>query len=139
MFRKKRRAGELIPSDKIDTIIGKGTQFTGDITTAGILQIQGNMEGNITSSSDVIVTESSTIKGDITGINMVITGTQIGNTDLQGRLEIGSSGKVSGDIHVCSLVIEEGGILEGRCEMRTKAQSKLFHKQKETQPVSNPT
>lgn len=141
MFGKKRSVGKVTASEKVDTIIGKDTQFQGNITTTGILQIQGQVEGNIKSSSDIIVAETSVVKGDISGVNVVITGTHIGNSDLQGRLEISSTGKVSGDIRVGSIVIEEGGVLDGKCEMHT-TQDKNHQKptkQKESKAISNPT
>lgn len=132
MFGKKRSVGNVATNDKIDTIIGKDTQLKGDIVTTGILQIQGQVEGNVKSSSEIIIAENAQVKGDLTAVNAVITGTHIGNINLNGRLEIGSSGKVIGDIKVGSLVIEEGGALDGNCEMLVEQQDAKSKNQKTT-------
>lgn len=122
MFGKKTEDGS-INVDKVDTLLGKGTEFNGKIKANGILRIEGQAEGEIESSGDVIITEGSTVKANISARNAMIAGEYIGNIFLDGKLEIRATGKVIGDIKVASLVVEDGGLLEGKCEMQKKGQN----------------
>ena len=46
-----------------------------------------------------------------------ISGTVRGNIQAKKRVQIAAGGKVFADLDTTSLVIEDGGILEGRCAM----------------------
>ncbi|MDI3480838.1 MAG: hypothetical protein PWQ97_493 [Tepidanaerobacteraceae bacterium] len=125
MFGKKTE-GIAVSADKVDTILGSGTEFVGKIRAAGILRIEGKVEGEIESTGDVIITESGSVKADIKARNAVIAGSFNGNAELEGKMEIRATGKVIGDIKVASIVIEDGGLLEGRCEMQNISQERNF-------------
>lgn len=117
MFGKKTD-GISVGTDKVDTIFGSSTEFIGKIKAAGILRIEGKVEGEIESTGDVIITESGMVKADIKARHAVIAGSFNGNASLEGKMEIRATGKVIGDIKVAGIVIEDGGLLEGKCEMQ---------------------
>ncbi|MCR4430295.1 MAG: polymer-forming cytoskeletal protein [Tepidanaerobacteraceae bacterium] len=123
MFSKKTD-GIAVSAEKVDTIFGSGTEFIGKIKAAGILRIEGKVEGEIESTGDVIITESGTVKADIKARHAVIAGSFNGNAALEGKMEIKATGKVIGDIKVASIIIEDGGLLEGRCEMQNLSQER---------------
>lgn len=119
MFKRKEE-GILINIDKIDTVLGKEAEFCGKVKAAGILRIEGKFEGEIESSGDLILSETSTVNAKIKAKNAIIAGSQYGNVNLEGKLEIKNTGKIFGDIKVNSITIEEGGVLEGKCSMDNK-------------------
>ncbi|MDK2877716.1 MAG: hypothetical protein PWR06_432 [Thermoanaerobacteraceae bacterium] len=136
MFGKKTE-GVSMSMDKVDTILGAGTEFDGKIKAAGILRIEGKVEGEIESTGDVIITESGVVNADIKARHAVIAGAYSGNVSLEGKMEIRATGKVMGDIKVASLVIEDGGLLEGKCEMQNKAFDKSLKLVKNEQKAVN--
>lgn len=105
--------------DKVDTIVGAGTVFIGDIDIKGTLRIDGRCEGKITSSGDVIVGENGHIVSAVQARNLQVAGTIKGTVKSSGLLEIMPTGKVYGDIEVGKVMIADGAIFEGQCRMHT--------------------
>jgi cytoskeletal protein CcmA (bactofilin family) len=97
--------------------IAEDTTIKGTIATASSLTIAGAIEGDINAGGEVQVLAEATVRGDISGPSIIISGRVEGNINASGRLLITSTGHVLGDICVRSLLIEEGGTLQGQCAM----------------------
>ncbi len=123
LFSNKREdeAVSIMPTgnERVDTIIGKGTEINGNIKAEGLIRIDGRFEGGLESSGDVIVGEGGLVKAEVKGRHLTIAGEVNGNIYLSGRLELTSTGKLLGDISVDTIVIRDGGLFKGQCEMRT--------------------
>ncbi|NLG86390.1 MAG: polymer-forming cytoskeletal protein [Firmicutes bacterium] len=104
--------------DRVDTIIGQGTEFKGTIKGAGTIRVDGAVEGEVAVNGDLIVSESGYLKANVCGRHATIAGKIEGDIDLSGRLEITPTGKIFGQITVASLSVTEGGFLSGNCVMR---------------------
>lgn len=130
MFGKKDEV-VIQTTDKVNTIIGDDAEFSGSIKAKGILRIEGRLDGQIESSGDVIITEKGTVDADIEACNAIIAGSYRGNICLEGKLEIKSTGKVSGEIKVAGIVIEDGGLFDGNCEMNQSKKSGLSNAERE--------
>lgn len=115
MFRKKEELNTV--KEMVETILGKGAEFHGKIKSTGALKIDGIMEGEIEGESDVIISEGAYVTAQIRANNAIIAGEYQGDIFLKGKLYIKSTGKVSGDIKVYGIVIEEGAEFNGKCEM----------------------
>lgn len=111
MFGKKREVSGL--SDRVDTVIGTETSFTGTLRASGSIRIDGQVNGEIVSKGDVIVGESGRVEATVEGRNIVVAGTIHGNVGASGRLEIAATGKLYGDLSASSLVIDEGAVFHG--------------------------
>jgi len=92
----------------VETILGKGTRITGDISTNGSLRIEGQVEGKIKADGDLFVGESGSVKNQIDARNVIIAGKVESNVIAQEKLEILPSGNLRGDIKTNVLKIEEG-------------------------------
>lgn len=114
MFGSKRNAGS---SEEVETIVGKDTQFTGSIHAKGSVRIDGALEGEIVSSATTIVGQAGNVSAQITAVNATIAGTVHGNVDIAERLELLPTAKLYGDIKVGALIIGEGAVFKGACEM----------------------
>lgn len=119
MFRKKR-----IDTGKIDTLIGKDTEFQGTLNAKGTVRIDGKFEGDIKAEGNIIVGETGQVSAEIKARNLSLSGQIKGNVTLQEKLEICSSGKLSGDINVGLLVVEEGAFYQGKSTMTPRAGKK---------------
>lgn len=109
--------------DGIDTIIGPGTKFEGNIEAIGIVRVDGEFNGDIVTKGDVIVGDKGKVDGNISARNMVVSGNSSANINCYEKLEIRSQGHVNGDITVKSIIIEENAIFNGKCTMRSKKET----------------
>ncbi len=112
-------APPLVVDGKVDTIIGKETEFKGTLTSNGLIRIDGKVEGEIIHKGDVAIGEAGNITANIKARNVTVAGTVSGNVEATGKLELLPSAKVYGDIAVGSLVIGEGAVFKGTSEMRS--------------------
>ncbi len=101
----------------VDTFLGAGSDFKGQIYTKGTVRIDGKIEGNVTSEEGVIIGDKGQVKGNISGKTVVISGKVTGNATASKRLEISPTGQLLGDIRTPRLAIAEGVIFKGNCDM----------------------
>jgi cytoskeletal protein CcmA (bactofilin family) len=115
MFGKKE---VFTTSEKVDTIIGRDTKFKGSLQASGTLRIDGYLEGDIVTQGDIFVGEGGVVKATVKARNCTIAGEVHGDICTEQKLEIAPSGKIYGNIQTANLVIGEGAIFRGACEMR---------------------
>jgi cytoskeletal protein CcmA (bactofilin family) len=97
--------------------IGKGVRLEGTFEASGVFRIDAEVKGNLLSSHSLILGENARVEGQIEGNHVVISGKFDGIIIVKGRVEIHAKGVVTGEIHTPCLVIEPGGIFDGRCHM----------------------
>lgn len=118
MLDKRRPLDE----HNVATIIGPGTKIKGDVISKGTVRVEGEVEGKIECEDTVVIHESGTVKADIAGGQVIISGTVEGNTTATERLEITNQAKVVGNITAPRISIAEGVIFEGQCTMKAPGQ-----------------
>lgn len=109
----------------ISTVFNKNTEFYGDLTFKKSLQINGKFEGEITSGSYLVIGEEAVVKANIKADTVIIKGTVHGNVEAVTRLEIHTNGKLYGNIRTKKLMISDGVVFEGKCEMIKPYEKKL--------------
>jgi len=116
MFSSKQRSDQ---SQAIHTLLGKGTLWKGEVH-AGLnsLRIEGSVEGSIQSEGEVTIAPTGNVKGTIEAKHLIVTGRIQGTFKIKECLEIHGTGYVEGDVEVGSLVVDEGGTLQGNCARR---------------------
>jgi len=105
------------------TVMGEKTRYVGKIDTDEPLLVQGPVEGEIKSSSEVEVGETGVVKATISARSIVISGQVIGDCTATDKLEIRASGKLSGSIHAARIVISEGAEFKGTSQMAASHRS----------------
>lgn len=115
MFKKNE--GPVVVGGKIDNVLGPNTSLQGNMKSDGNVRIDGVFEGTIETAGNVIIGPAARVMADIIANAVQVWGAVRGNVTAQGRLEILPSGRVWGDIHVASLLIDEGGVFRGQCTM----------------------
>ncbi|MDY6825864.1 MAG: polymer-forming cytoskeletal protein [Bacillota bacterium] len=119
-----------LSSDKVNTVIGKGTSFQGTMVGNGLIRIDGEAKGDITNKGDVIIGESGTVAVDLKARNVTIAGHFEGSIEAEGRLELKKTSTAVGKFKVNGLLIEEGAIISGGMEMTLKDKdNKVLHNQ----------
>ena len=106
-----------INSETIETIISAQTRFVGSVNTEKPIRIDGYFEGEIVSTSDVIISECGKFKGSIKCRIMNLVGTGEGTLVCSELLDVTETGKFVVDITTNDLVTVKGSKLSGTCQV----------------------
>lgn len=98
-------------------ILGVTTKIVGDIISSGDLRIDGNVEGNITTTSKVVIGAQAKVKGNIDANNASISGNVDGNISSKDILSLHNTAKINGNISTGKIIIESGATFNGNCSM----------------------
>jgi cytoskeletal protein CcmA (bactofilin family) len=118
MFRRDATTPEK--PDRIDTVIGKGAEFKGTLTSPTGIRVDGKLDGQIENAGDVIVGEGALVVGNIAGRNVTVSGEVQGNIAATSKLDLTPTGRVTGDILWTALTVAEGARFDGKSEMKAK-------------------
>ena len=99
--------------EKDVSIIDKGCTLNGTLDFKGYLVVVGTVKG-ILNAEIAITEEGSTVKADVTAKKLTIAGSFEGNITVTGMLTLLGTSNVRATIQCGSLVVEEGGSLNGK-------------------------
>lgn len=126
VIEEKEEQMDMVPSlpkPYDDTIIAKGVTLSGALHGEGIVQVEGVVEGELNLSGSVIVAPGGLVKGPVTADVVQVAGCVQGNITARSHLRLQHTGGVEGDVLTASLVVEDGGILNGRSTMTRPTES----------------
>ena len=93
------------------------------MTFEGVFRLDGKVEGEIFRSGTLIISETAAIKGKVEVDALILNGMVEGEVNARERVEIHSRGKLYGTVFTPTLVIQDGGVLEGNCKMGEKREN----------------
>lgn len=111
MKERKTEVGE------IKGFLGEGTEFEGTLKFKDVMRIDGKFKGKIISPNTLVIGEPAEVDAEIEVPNVFISGKVKGTIKADARLEMHSTARVSCDVVTPALVIEEGGLFQGNCQM----------------------
>jgi cytoskeletal protein CcmA (bactofilin family) len=111
------KSNDLKGIERIATILGKETNFSGIMKFKTSLKINGKFQGKIISSGFLYVEDGAVINADIDVGSVIIGGYVKGNVTAKENLELLPTGQLYGDIKTAKLKIADGVVFEGKCEM----------------------
>ncbi|MCI9462897.1 MAG: polymer-forming cytoskeletal protein [Lachnospiraceae bacterium] len=117
MSKNRNKNASADTRAKVGTLIGKGAVFDGNLTAPETIRLDGTLNGNCECKELLIVGVDGYINGDIDAQNVMIAGRVDGDIVAHGKLELLSTGKLTGNITARSLVIDEDACFDGRCTM----------------------
>ena len=117
------------------SIIAAGMTVTGDIDSAGVVKVEGRVEGSVRTARQVLIGRQGEVKGDIETREAVIGGRVEGTITATERVDVQATASVNGDIHTKSIVVQEGGKINGTVKM-TEAASATRSIEPKPQPVA---
>ena len=121
--------------DKVNTLIGKDTVFTGTLQVAGTLRVDGVLKGEVSVSDTIAIGPTGEVDANVKTKNAIVSGSVKGNIYATERVELQAKADISGDLTTKSLVIEQGAVFHGNCNMKTPT-SQVQMGQKTEQPKS---
>lgn len=99
----------------INSIVGDGTKFVGDLELNGLLRIDGDFIGNIRTDGKVLIGKSGRAECTIIANTVVIGGVVKGDIVSKEKVVILSTGMLIGNVSTPRLISEDGVILNGVC------------------------
>jgi cytoskeletal protein CcmA (bactofilin family) len=118
MFNKK----QVEAPQEVMTFLGKGAHFKGVLTFDGTARVDGEIEGEIITQGTLIIGESGVIKAEVTAGTVVVGGKVMGNIHAEQRIQLLVKSVVTGSLTTHAVIIEDGALLNGICEMKQEAE-----------------
>ncbi len=103
---------------KMNTVIGKDSTITGTIDVKGPLRIDGCINGKVICEDTVTIGAGGNIEAEVNCKNANISGKVKGNIVASETVELMAKAEIDGDLKTKSLVIEQGALFCGSCNMK---------------------
>ncbi len=132
MFGSKK-----IKSSKIDTLIGKGVEVTGDVKFQGGLHLDGSIIGNVATADEaegtvLVISDRGRVEGDVHVAYAVINGEVTGNVFASEKLELSANACISGNVEYNLLEMASGAEINGQMLHNVQEKKLLEHKKEES-------
>ena len=108
-------------------VVGKGASMAGEITNCSRVEIAGELEGNILAQT-VVVRAGGRVKGTVCAEEAEVNGTIEGQLLVEHHLDIGSTGRIVGELSYGSIEIAPGGRLAGSIQVQAQQLTDLVER-----------
>lgn len=105
------------------TTIAEGSKVSGEITGSNDVRIEGEIQGSVSISGNVVVAESGKVRTSIRAARVVVSGQVDGDIFGDQMIELEPTAVVNGDLLAPKILIREGASLQGRVEMASPPQA----------------
>ena len=102
----------MFASRQRGTLIAKGLKIVGSVTAEGLVEVNGQIDGELHCTS-LVIARGANVNGIVAAERVVVDGTVEGPIH-GGDVILKSQAHVVGDIHHQSLTIERGAYFDGR-------------------------
>ena len=103
---------------RIDTLIGASVRVEGDLVFGGGLHLDGRVAGNVRAEpragSTLSVSESGSIEGSVEAHDLALRGTVRGDIVASGRVVLGPTARVEGNVHYGVIEVTLGAQISGK-------------------------
>ncbi len=116
-----RRPGEsgLARAPGRTLVVGRDIVLTGEIEACETLIVEGRVEGEITDTRHLEITESGRFKGRAEVEVCVVAGACEGEITVAGLLIVRPKGRIKGTVRYAEIEMQRGGRLSGEVEVLT--------------------
>ena len=129
---------KFFSSPSVD-VIEKSTKIIGNIFSKADFRIDGEVEGNITTSGKVVVGNNGKISGKLNCSNADISGNISGNIEVNETLSLMSDSYVQGEIITGKLSVEEGAQVDATISMKSSKKLKALDNEQNNSTQSEKT
>ena len=126
----------MFASKQRGTVIAEGLKIVGSVTAEGLVEVNGQIEGEIHCTS-LVISRKAHVAGTIEAERVIVDGTVEGPIK-GGSVVLKSGAHVVGDIHHQSLAIERGAFFDGRSmQVRGNGQTPEKLERKSVRQIAN--
>jgi cytoskeletal protein CcmA (bactofilin family) len=105
-------------------VIGAKTVIKGEISGDEDVVVEGNVEGEIHVSRDLRVGPGGLVKAAVSAQSIIVSGEIVGDCEAVSRVEIQSTGRLTGNIRAPKIVIAEGAMFRGNSDMSARREDR---------------
>ena len=125
MFSKQKISDGSIPvtatnnnKGEVPSIIAADLKIVGNLMCGGSIEIEGEIEGNVT-CGNATIRRTGSVKGDVTADAIQVDG-EINGLVKGKDIVLSESGRVTGVIMYESLSVKDGAYIDGQCKSADK-------------------
>ncbi len=124
MFRRARDTSQplssISTSDRITSVLGEGTSWSGRLDGRGGVRIEGAYEGEIDLQGMLVIGETGRVTCEHMKANYVIVAGAVKGNITAEKIEIRSTGRIWGNVVTAAFSTEEGAFLRGQITMEER-------------------
>jgi len=111
-------AFSLPVSSRAAACISQGIRIKGEVTGNEDLFVDGLVEGklNLTTNSCLTVGPNGTVKADLNAREIIVRGKVEGKVTARDKLQVWSTGQITGEVQTGRIAIEDGALVRGKVE-----------------------
>lgn len=109
--------GEVKKDGRKQFSMGPGDILEGKLIYDGSLHAEGRVEGEVRVTGNIDVATGATVRALLEGSNVTLKGAVEGAVTARDKLTLGKNARLSGDIQVRRLQIDDGATLNGHVRM----------------------
>ncbi len=102
---------------RMDTVLGPGSELEGTLVVKGSARLDGRFKGTVRVHGHLVVGKTGVVEGEITARSAVIAGNIHAKVDIAEKIEFESGARFRGEVTCKGLVVHEGVIFDGQCQM----------------------
>ena len=105
-------------SPRTAACISQGIKIKGEVTGSEDLFVDGVVEGklSLTTNSCLTIGPNGHVKADVLAREVIVRGKIEGKVTGRDRVQLGSTGEITGEVQTDRLAIEDGALLRGKVE-----------------------
>jgi cytoskeletal protein CcmA (bactofilin family) len=111
----------LVGAEELNGFMDEGTEFIGELRFQNTFRVDGKLKGKVVSDHTLIVGESGQVDAEIDCAVVSIKGAVSGRVHARQRIELLAGARVQATLISPRLVIEEGAVFQGQCDMGSAA------------------
>ena len=116
-FSPGQGSGNPPVSGRAPACISQGIRIKGEITGSEDLFVDGPVEGKLhLTNGSLTVGPNGTVKADVNAREVIVRGRVEGKISGRDRVQLWSTGHVTGEVQTQRLAIEDGAVLRGKVE-----------------------
>ena len=114
--RSRESSGASPRPDTGPVLVPESARFEGLLTFRGCAQIDGEVEGEILCRGTLRLGETARVIAHIEADELIVAGSFEGEASARDRIQLTPTARVKGVIRAPRLAMEDGCVLDGRCE-----------------------
>jgi cytoskeletal protein CcmA (bactofilin family) len=118
----------------VNSLVGEGSRFRGDLEINGLLRIDGDFIGNVKTRGKVFIGRNGRVDSTLSAASVVIGGVFKGTIEANEKVIVLASAVVLGTIVSPRVIVEEGVVLEGYLSVGTEAAIQINTSARQIEP-----
>lgn len=106
------------PFQETSTVLAEGVLFKGNFETGEPILVHGEIQGNIKSSSDVILSATAKLEGNLDAENTTISGLVKGDIHCKNTAQMEEKSEIKGDLQTSRFIMSEDAVFTGNLKVK---------------------